>query len=85
MSIAEPSGGLFLEVCQTVAVFWGAIVGRHPEGHRRNVEETDGLVARCRGDRAVHLWHLVALTLRRGALSSSRAWSTPECVGIVGS
>jgi NADPH2:quinone reductase len=39
---AVPLNLALLKGCQIVGVFWGAFVGRDPEGHRRNVEELMG-------------------------------------------
>jgi NADPH:quinone reductase len=39
---AVPLNLTLLKGCQIVGVFWGAFVGRDPEGHRRNVEELMG-------------------------------------------
>lgn len=36
---AIPLNLALLKSCQIVGVFWGAFVGRDPEGHRRNVDE----------------------------------------------
>jgi NADPH:quinone reductase len=36
---AIPLNLALLKGCQVVGVFWGAFVGRDPDGHRRNVEE----------------------------------------------